>query len=531
MQEQGDVKVAQGLSRRSMLKAGAGAVALAAVGVSTLACTRERSSSAAGPGVSPVGSTAGTTAASAADRLFAELDEKIQAAMKEFAVPGVAVGVLYEGREHVRGFGITSVDAPQGVDEHTLFRIGSTTKTFTGTALMRLVDAGRVDLDAPVRTYLPDFAVADPVASAQVTVRQLLNLSPGWLADDLQDFGRGDDALTRYVASMASLPQLTPPGSHFFYNNTGMVLAGHLLATIHGTTYEQAVRELVLDPLKLDHTRFFTDELVGSSFAGSHTLGPDGRAVLDPTLWYVPRSLNPAGGLISSVRDQVDYLRFHLGDGTAADGTRILSTSSLEAMRSRPGPGGTLFVELDGYGVTLQLRPSAEGVRIVQHGGDWPGQHSGWLFVPEKNFALTILTNSTGGVPLKRDFFLDDWALSRFAGLHNLPAEPQVLSPDRLAEYEGRYEGQDITASGETESAALVLTADRGGLRSTLLQPGGSPVDVPPGQEVSLVFYRDDYVLPMVGGVPTGQRANFVRGPNGAVEWFTFSGRMARKRS
>jgi CubicO group peptidase (beta-lactamase class C family) len=142
---------------------------------------------------------------------FDELDAKIQAAMDAHAIPGVALAVVTDGHEYVKGYGITNVDHPVPVDGDTVFRIGSTTRTFTGTVAMRLVDEGRVDLDAPVRRYLPDFAVADPDASAEVTVRQLLNHTPGWLGDNLRDFGRGDDALARYVASMTQLPQLTLP--------------------------------------------------------------------------------------------------------------------------------------------------------------------------------------------------------------------------------------------------------------------------------------------------------------------------------
>jgi Beta-lactamase len=113
-------------------------------------------------------------------------------------------------------------------------------------------------------------------------------------------------------------------------------------------------------------------------------------------------------------------------------------------MRSNLGPGGTLFVELDGVGVTWMLRPSAEGVRIVQHGGTSTGQHSGFLMVPERGFALTVLTNSEGGPNLVRDLFVDDWALRRFAGVSTPPAVPRVLNPGELAPYEGRYESQEI---------------------------------------------------------------------------------------
>jgi len=288
--------------------------------------------------------------------------------MKSHGIPGVAVAVLAGGQEYVKGYGVTNVEHPVPVDGDTVFRIGSTTKTFTGTAAMRLVEQGKLGLDAPVRRYLPDFAVADSAASAAVTVRQLLNHTSGWLGDDLQDFGRGDDALSRYVGSMSRLPQLTPPGAVFAYNNSGLVVAGRIIEVVTGSSYERAVQSLVLDPLELGHTRFFSDEIIGFNVAAAHNV-VDGKPVVDNAFWEFPRSCNPTGSLMSSARDQLRYARFHLGDGTAANGARLLSRDALVTMRSNPGAGGTLQVELAGMGVTWMLRPTAENDTIVQHGG------------------------------------------------------------------------------------------------------------------------------------------------------------------
>jgi CubicO group peptidase (beta-lactamase class C family) len=313
--------------------------------------------------------------------------------------------------------------------------------------------------------------------------------------------------------------------------NAAVVLAGHMLETVNGTTYEKAVQSLVLDPLRLDHTRFFTDELVGQPFAASHNV-VDGKAVLAPSLWPIPRSLHPTGGLISNAREQLSYARFHLGDGKGPDGKPILTRASLEAMRSHPGPGGTLFVELDGMGVTFHLRPSAEGVRIVQHGGDWTGQHSGFFFVPDRDFAFVILTNSVGGPKLTGELCADDWVLSRFAGLHNLPAVPRTLSDGELAAYVGDYTVSSIGADGQTVTTKGQITADQGRLRIHTLGPDGTPLELPPGSPEILAFYRDDYVLPLDGdSKPIGWRANFVRDAGGQVQWFRFAGRLGRKAS
>src|SRR5262245_7169670 len=194
------------LTRRVMLRMGASA-ALGAAATAVL------------PGLAqgahrrtPVAGIAAVPFAQDAEALFRALDAKIQAAMAEHQIPGVAVGVYYQGQEYVRGYGVTNVDYPQPVDGDTLFRIGSTTKTFTGTTVMRLVEQGLLDLDAPVRTYLPDFQTADPAVAARVTLRQLLNHSAGWRGDDFEDTGPGDDALARCVVGMARLPQVKPRG-------------------------------------------------------------------------------------------------------------------------------------------------------------------------------------------------------------------------------------------------------------------------------------------------------------------------------
>src|SRR5262249_24203296 len=170
---------------------------------------------------------------------FRALDAKIRAGMARYGIPGVAVGVLAQGIEYVKGYGVTNVDYPVPVDGDTLFRIASTTKTFTGTTVMRLVEQGALDLQATVRTYLPGFQTADPSVAARVTLRQLLNHSAGWLGEYYEDTGPGDDALARYAAGMARLPQLTPLGTVFAYNNAAVALAGHVLEVATGKTYER----------------------------------------------------------------------------------------------------------------------------------------------------------------------------------------------------------------------------------------------------------------------------------------------------
>lgn len=493
------------VSRRGFLRAAGGTAAAAAVGAS----------------LRPPAATA--SPAPVGERVplrLRQLEAKIRAGMERYAIPGVAVGVWYRGMEYVCGFGVTSIDDPVPVDADTVFRVASTTKTFTGTAIMRLVERGRIDLDRTVRSYLPDFQGSDPSAAARVTVRHLLNHTAGWVGDDFRDTGAGEDALARFVAGMTVAPQLTEPGTVFSYNNSAFVVAGRLIEVVTGKPYERAMRELVIDPLGLRRSRFFAEEFGGSNVAAPHNV-VDGRPVVEPAFDFMPRSLHPAGGLISSARDQLRYARFHLGDGRVpGGGTRLLDRRSLNAMRSRPGPGGTVLVELDGMGVSWMLRPSAEGVRILQHGGDWAGHHSGFLMVPDRNFAFTMLTNSESGPELISELFAGDWALRRLAGVSNLPAVPRVLPATELADYEGVYLMEQFGLDGTPQVFGFELVGDRGRL--------AVPVD---GERVPfLAFYRADHVVFLDdAGEPAHTRADFVRGADGEVAWLRFGGRLLRR--
>jgi CubicO group peptidase (beta-lactamase class C family) len=316
----------------------------------------------------------------------------------------------------------------------------------------------------------------------------------------------------------------------FAYNNAGLVAAGRIIELVNGTTYESAVQNLVLDPLQLGHTHYFSDQIIGLNVAAAHNV-VDGKAVVDTGFWAFPRSCNPTGGLMSTARDQLRYARFHLGDGTAPDGTRLLSQQSLVAMRSNPGAGGTLQVDLTGMGVAWMLRPTAEHVTVVQHGGTWNGQRSGFFIVPDRNFAMTVLTNSESGGSLLNDLYADDWSLHTFAGVTNLPGTPQHLSAADLAPYLGRYVAQLVTESGSLEQAVIEFSAGDGQLVGAM---GGGEAKSEPDMEnsakIGLSFYRPDYGLDLgPDNKPTGTRSNFVRGPDGNISWFRNHGRLFRR--
>ena len=484
-------------SRRTMLQLSAASAATLAVAAPSIPSpvTAQSVATPAG-GATPTADQAG---------LFQELDAYIVQRMADLQVPGVALGIIDGDVEHTVGYGVTNLDYPMAVDDSTLFQIGSTTKTVTGTAAMRLVEQGRLDLDALVRDYLPAFRVADETASAEVRIRNLMTHSAGWFGDNLTETGDGDDALTMFVETMSTLPQLFPVGEYFSYNNAAVDTLGRVIEVITGQTYEQAARDLVLAPLGMDACAFFAEEIMTRPFAVGHTASaddPTGPPVTVPG-WAIPRASNPAGGVISTITDQLRYIRFHVGDGSVA-GTAVLQPATMTMMQTPMGPGGTLGATvLDGAGVNWLLS-TRNGVRVVAHGGSTYGQQSSFMLVPERGFGVTVLTNSDSGAVLAEE--VANWALDRFLGLPEVVPTGTPVPAAAQSDYAGTYDGgNDIQ---------LVVEPAASGLTLSVL-----------GQSLDLQLVAEDRVVTVLQGSP--QLIDFVRDDAGQVSWLRLSGRMA----
>jgi CubicO group peptidase (beta-lactamase class C family) len=250
--------------------------------------------------------------------------------MNELNIPGVAIGLKYGEDTFTTGLGITNVDHPLDVDERTLFQIGSITKTFVGTVAMRLIERGKLDLDVPIQTYLPDFAVCDKEASAEVTTRHLFTHTAGWVGDWFpNDLGYGDDAITRYVASMVDTPQLTPLGHMLSYNNAGFNVAGRIFEVVLGNNFSEIMQELLFDPLEMTHTYLLPWHMMTHRFVVGHIVANDYPSVAQP--WSIGRASGPAGGIVTNVKDMMNYTQLQLGDGTFK-GKRLLDPEFLHQL-------------------------------------------------------------------------------------------------------------------------------------------------------------------------------------------------------
>ncbi len=446
---------------------------------------------------------------------FQELVAFTQEAMQRLHVPGAAIGLYVDGEEYLAGLGVTSVENPLPVTPETLFQIGSTTKTVTTTALLRLVEAGRLSLDDKVRQYLPDFKVKDEAAAAGVTIRQLLNHTSGWIGDYFKDTGDGDDALEKYVASMADLDQATPLGALYTYNNAAFNVAGRVIEVITGKTYEAAIRELVLEPLGMTNSFFFPGEVMLRRFAVGHALREDTPIVARP--WEMNRCEAPCGGLVSDLHDQLKYARFHLDGGINLQGERLLSAASVQLMQTpsvRAGDEG--WIGLNWFVADI------EGVRFVSHGGSTIGQQSAFWFVPAKNLALNVFTNLDQGGTLHGK--VTKWVRERFLGVVEKEPTPCRLPDEKLAEYVGGYV---LKVTGDLFEFKPV----EGGLemRHTLGDYSALTDTPPEPMPVTRAASFDEDWFIFTEGQMKGEKFEFLRDPQGKVVWLRFGGRVLAK--
>ncbi len=432
--------------------------------------------------------------------------------MKRFHVPGVAIGMLRADNIDVATFGVTSVDHPLPVDGDTLFQIASVTKTMTATVIMRLVERGGLDLDAPVRRYIPAFRLRDPAAQERATVRHLVTHTGGWLGDCFADYGSGDDALERYVAAMAELEQITPLGEIWHYSNSSFALLGRLIEVVTGKSYEEATRDLLFRPLGMTRSCFSAAEAITHRVAIGHVIVDEKPTVARP--WAFPRATTAVGGVVSSANDLMRYARFHLGDGTTPDGARLLSRASLDLMRT-PLADADLDRKV---GVSWFVR-SVGDVRLQYHGGVAIGQQGVLMLAPDRGEALTVQTNSARGGLLHQD--VTTWWLRQRLDL-KVP-EPVYIELDRTryTEYADRYLAELSDAELELSDTGMVYRS----FSHNRLNVQPRPPDPPP----SRVAFTSDARFTLLDGPLKDTRGEFLRGPDGRVRYMRVGGRVYRR--
>jgi CubicO group peptidase (beta-lactamase class C family) len=408
-----------------------------------------------------------------------DLQARLDELAREHKVPGAVLAVLNGDDVIELATGVANANTKVETTPDTIFQIGSNTKVYTATLVMQLVDEGKVDLDAPVRRYVPDLALADEAAAEAITVRQLLTHTSGIEGDYLEDTGPDSDALERYVASMASLGQLHPPGERFSYCNAGFCIAGRLLELVTGTPYQQLLRERVLRPLGLHATTVLPEDMLVHRVAVGHIVMPGVEDPFVPPVVLMNRALVPAGSrTTATARDVLGFVRCHLDGGRSSGGHEVLSAAGVTAMQQPEAdfPPRGVF---DKMGLSWFLG-TWDGTRVLGHGGGTIGQLSFMFVLPDSRFAVCLLTNATSGGLLWRE--LAPQVFGELAGVR-MPEPPKPADPPPaldLTAYTGTYARLGAVCEITVEDGALVLTltptgaladAETGGPQRTVLAP------------------------------------------------------------
>ncbi|MBW5467028.1 serine hydrolase [Brevibacillus formosus] len=334
-------------------------------------------------------------------------------------VPGVCMGIAKEGQIfYSNGFGFRDVEQQLGVTIDTVFGIGSITKSFTCVAVMQLQEAGKLSVHDPVVKYLPEFRLKN-LDVGQITIHHFMTNTSGipplptfyanvmrsleenevedhpFLQNQTDDVGPIDtyEDLMNVIATL-DLELLGPPGTEFSYSNDGFALLGAIIERVSGKSYETYVKEHIIDPIGMEHTSFFLEELNGyeniTKLYIMRDKGDHKEVVPSPNWWDTPAS-RAAGFLKSTVRDMLRYTDMFCKGGLTAGGNRILTPESVQRMITPYFP--TELVPGQFYGYGLVINSDYYGKKLVEHSGGIKGVTAQMCFFPETGLAGVALSN------------------------------------------------------------------------------------------------------------------------------------------
>jgi CubicO group peptidase (beta-lactamase class C family) len=323
-----------------------------------------------------------------------QIDAYVERQMHRLNIPGVSLAIV-EGDEivHMRGFGRASPDG-EAPSPQTPFVLGSTTKSFTALAVMQLAEASKIDLDAPVQRYLPWFRVADPQASAQMTVRHLLHQTSGLpglpgmsLLADLDD---SPGAAERQARALSTLELTRPVGSAFEYNNLNYILLGLIVEAASAESYADYIQNHIFNPLGMCHS--YTSQAIAKQ---------NGLAV-GHRYWFaapfavrnlpIPRGAQAAGELISSAEDMAHYLIAHLNGGRYGD-VHILSGEGIDELHRGGAEAREMGVSVGQYGMGWFITDIGQ-TKTIWHSGNVPDFSSYMALLPEQQKGVVLLVNA-----------------------------------------------------------------------------------------------------------------------------------------
>jgi CubicO group peptidase (beta-lactamase class C family) len=415
-----------------------------------------------------------------------DLEQFVPAQMQNWKVPGLAIAVVQNGQViYSHGFGLRDVKGNLPVTSKTILAIGSISKSFTALSLGMLNDEGKFDWDKPVRQYLPDFQLYDPVAGERMTPRDLISHRVGMAGHDLlwysSDFSRED-----LVHRLRFLQSDHDFRSGYRYNNMLVMTAGYLVGKLSGGSWEDFVHHRIFEPLQMNSSNFSVlDSQKSSDFA--HPYGKDEHnGAVSEIPFHVMNAIGPAGSINSNVEDMARYAIFQLGKGKLGD-HQLVSEANLNLNHAAqvPMPGGAPSKGIGPRSYAMGwVISSYRGHPLWWHNGGIDGFYALLEVLPDENLGVVILTNLLNDDPVPEivayhiyDHLLGldaiDWAKrSQERDAKQKAAEEEETKKDvsehkpnthpshELKDYAGRYENPGygvitIQPQGDGFSATL----------------------------------------------------------------------------
>jgi CubicO group peptidase (beta-lactamase class C family) len=357
------------------------------------------------------------------------------------------------------------------VDLDTIFSIQSTSKNISATAIMLAVQRGRLDLDTPIVTWLPDFTVRSRFESSperKITLRHLLSHRAGFTheAPVGNNFDPGFPSFEAHVRSISRTWLRAPVGKRYYYSNLGFDLAGYVLQTVSGKPFAECLKESIFDPLGMAHATAATDAYVQrSNRATGHAQGFDTVPLEIPII--------PSGGVYASARDIAAYLLFHLNRGRVG-GRPLLEPWLWNEMHSFSFPGPYSLGVAGG-----DLRFGDTDIRMLNHTGSGMGFGCNFRFYPQAGLGFAVLFNQMAGGAYTLCSALADEILSRRYGqkkprISITDSPPMNVSPTELEKFVGSWTGRGISMDLDLEKGALATRRGAGRVPVHVT----SPVDV-----------------------------------------------------
>jgi CubicO group peptidase (beta-lactamase class C family) len=420
-------------------------------------------------------------------RMRARLSELLA----EYRIPSAAIGILADGEITDFAVGVRNISTREPATPDTIYQCGSVSKTWTALAFMQLVDEGKAALDEPVRTYLPDFRVADPDVSAKVTPRHLLNHTSG-IEEDYGDPGEDDDVYERMVANIAGARQVHPLGhTHGYSPALGYAVLARIMEVTDGKRWDDIMKARLFDPLGLTSTTSRHEHADQRRAATGYLIRSLDEGPVPSPLAHLPRSFGPGGNVNTTARELLTMARVFIDEGTAPNGTRIVSPGIIREMtQSRvPVPDPYLFGPEWALGLIVC---DWHGHTVYAHDGSTVSQSARLRILPEAGIAISMLANAGPRDSFYRKVFNHILAELGAVTIPGLP-EPDPAPALDLSRYEGSYERPGTRYEVAAERGKLHLRFTLNPMEAQLLnKPEKLDYELLPISETHFLMPSDD---------------------------------------